>query len=69
MGFIRATCGHEVENIDDLKTVALAEYSRLNQRCVSYSSVCESCYKKAELEGLILYDQDEENTWLGIDYD
>jgi len=69
MGFIRATCGHEVENIDDLKTVALAEYSRLNQRCVSYSSVCESCYKKAELEGIILYDQGEENKWLGIDYD
>ena len=62
---IIATCGHDVEHISHLWDCTLAEYDRKNKRCLSYVSYCKECYDQAVLDGIVLFDQGEENKWLG----
>ena len=62
---IIATCRHKVEDSDDLWTCALAGYTKIGDRCVEYVSYCKACYDEACKDGIVLYDEGEENKWLG----
>lgn len=62
---IIATCGHEVEHISHLWYCTIAEYNRKNERCLSYVCYCKKCYDEAEEDGMVLFDEGEENKWLG----
>ena len=66
MGII-GSCGHGVEDFDDLFSVATKAWDITEEgwvRCIHYSSVCEDCYKDYEREGNILYTDEEETKWL-----
>jgi len=62
---ITLTCGHTVEDIDDANDIALASYNREHKRCVDYVSYCVACYEDAKQAGFVLFDEGEENKWLG----
>jgi hypothetical protein len=62
---IHLSCGHQVESIDESVDVSLADYDELGEACVILARVCESCRHLAHREGRLLYDQGEENKWLG----
>ena len=62
---IIASCGHEVLSLDDLVNCSVADHDKLGYRAVSYMSLCGECYDYHKDEGYILYDEDEENKWLG----
>ena len=64
MNNITTTCGHTVEHITDLWECALAEYNREHKRCIAYVSYCKECYDNAHKQGIILYNQGEENKWI-----
>lgn len=60
-----ATCGHAVEDLDDLIHLSLASYARDASRAVSFVCYCSACADRARRDGEVLYDQGEENKWLG----
>ena len=60
-----ATCGHAVKDLDDLVDLSLASYARDGGRAVSFVSYCSECAELARRDGEVLYDQGEENKWLG----
>jgi len=61
-----ASCGHTVENGDDLVVCVLARYDRQDDRCVHYVAYCQPCYKEAQDAGEVLYDEGEVNKWLQL---
>ena len=62
---ITATCGHQLQSFDDLVNCSLTDYTREGTRAVAYVSYCKPCYKRACKEGWVLFDEGEENKWLG----
>lgn len=60
---IIATCGHKVDDYDDLHHIAIKEYSRECTPAVSHLSVCEDCLNTV-YKGVILNSRDEEMEWL-----
>ena len=62
---ITATCGHQLQSFDDLVNCSLTDYTREGTRAVAYVSYCKQCYKQACKEGYVLFDEGEENKWLG----
>lgn len=62
---IHLSCGHEVQDMTDGFDVSPADYDELGEACVVYAWVCGSCRDLAHREGRLLYDQGEENKWLG----
>jgi len=61
---IIATCGHQVDDVDELVNCSLTEYSREGDRAIAYVSYCKMCYEEACKGGYVLYDEGEENKWL-----
>jgi hypothetical protein len=61
-----ASCGHTVEDYDDLIQCALARYDRMDDRCIHYASYCKSCYKKEQEAGNVLYTELDEKEWLEL---
>lgn len=62
---IVASCGHRVEHVSDLWDSTLRAYDRVGNRAVEYASLCKPCRDQAVANGDVLYDQGEENKWLG----
>jgi len=62
---IYLSCGHQVESMKDSHDVSLADYDELGEACVVLARVCRDCKEQAHREGRLLYDQGEENKWLG----
>ena len=62
---IYLSCGHQVEDMTDGHDISLADYDELGEACVVYAWVCGACRDLAHREGRLLYDQGEENKWLG----
>lgn len=65
MGII-ATCGHSVEDFDDLRQVATKAWDITEEgwvKAIHYSSVCQACYKDYEDSDSILYTQEDETNW------
>jgi hypothetical protein len=62
---IHLSCGHQVKSMTDAFDVSLADYDELGEACVIYARVCEDCRDLAHQEGRLLYDQGEENKWVG----
>ena len=63
---IVATCGHTLTEEEDLGiNCTLMGYTRENTRCIDYVSYCTECYLRAVKDGLVLFNKDEENKWLG----
>lgn len=63
---IIATCGHEVEDVDDLVNTALRGYTRKNERCIDFVTLCADCYAEYKTDDMVLYTHKDELTWLGI---
>jgi hypothetical protein len=61
---IIATCGHSVDDIDDLVNCSLTDYTHEGDRAIAYVLYCKMCYTKAHKDGYVLYDEGEENKWL-----
>ena len=61
---IRCTCGHEVQDMDNTRALALAEFDERGDRCVSYVCYCEECADRAREEGDVLRTAEEEDAWL-----
>ena len=63
---IIATCGHKVDDYDDLNHIAIKEYSRECTPAVSHLSVCKDCLNTV-YKDVILNSRDEEMQWLFSD--
>jgi hypothetical protein len=63
---ITGSCGHTVEDMSQLMDCSIGDYDEYNQRCVYYVTVCKDCHDKYEKDGIILYDEGEENKWLRV---
>ena len=63
---IIASCGHKVDDFDDLHHIAIKEYSRECTPAVSHLSVCEECLNTV-YKDVILNSRDEEMEWLFSD--
>ena len=61
---IIASCGHKVEDIDDLHNVAIKDYARNFSKAVSYMSICQKCLEFYKKENLLLNTEKEELEWL-----
>jgi len=62
---ITLTCGHTVDNIDDTVYCSIRGWSREHRPSVDYVSYCVACYEDAKQAGFVLFDEGEENKWLG----
>jgi hypothetical protein len=63
---IIATCGHALtEDEDQGINCSLMGYTRENTRCIEYVTYCTGCYLRAVKDGSVLFDEGEENKWLG----
>ena len=63
---IIATCGHTLtEDEDQGINCSLMGYTRENTRCIEYVTYCTGCYLRAVKDGSVLFDESEENKWLG----
>jgi len=61
---IIASCGHKVEDFDDLHNIAVKEYVRDWSNAVAYRSVCKECLEFYKKENLLLNTEKEELEWL-----
>lgn len=65
MGII-ASCGHRVDEVDDLNNIATKEWEITEDgwtRAIAYKSVCASCKEDYEKENAILYTEQDEINW------
>lgn len=63
---IIATCGHTLtEDEDQGINCSLMGYTREDNRCIKYVTYCTKCYLRAVKDGSVLFDEGEENKWLG----
>lgn len=64
---IRASCGHEVQEIEDTYNVATKEWT-INedgwQKAIGYKSVCKDCYTNYKSTDSILESEAEEFDWV-----
>jgi hypothetical protein len=58
------SCGHREDDFDKHYNIMTKEWSRENTKAVGYKSVCLSCYKQYEMNGELLYTDDESMEWL-----
>lgn len=61
---ITASCGHTVEHISHLWNCTIATYNKEYIRALEYTSLCKECYEWHETEGVVLYDENQENEWM-----
>jgi hypothetical protein len=64
---ITASCGHKVEEIEDLYDITTKEWTIGEdgwQKAICYKSVCETCKKDCEENDEILYTHEEEMIWI-----
>jgi hypothetical protein len=64
---ITGSCGHSVQHLSHLWSCSVRDYTRDNNRCVYYVSVCKACYDQYEKDNIILYTETDENNWLGVE--
>lgn len=62
---IIASCGHKIQDFDDEIHCSVAGYAKDCSRAVFYMVVCKQCHDEYKKDGMILYDEGEENKWLG----
>ena len=66
MNMIIASCGHKLTEEENLGiNCTLANYTREGTRCLEYVCYCKRCYDDVVSEGLVLFNEGEENKWLG----
>ena len=58
------SCGHREDDFDKHYNIMTKDWSRENTKAVGYRTVCLSCYKMYESEGLMLYTDQEAIEWL-----
>lgn len=56
---IICSCHHEVDQINQTHSVIEKSYDKLGQPCISYKTVCTSCYTKGDW-----ISEDEGYVWL-----
>jgi hypothetical protein len=63
---IIATCGHALTQEEDMGiNCSIKAYTRENTRCIEYVCYCTDCYNHAVKDGYVLFDEGEENKWMG----
>ena len=64
---IIATCGHKLKEEEELGiNCTLAGYTREGDRCLEYVCYCKECYDQSVKDGIVLFDEGEENKWIGV---
>ena len=63
---ITATCGHTVDDIDDLVQCNITDYTEEGDRAVAMVSYCKECHAYVSELGKVLHSDDEVNEWLRI---
>jgi hypothetical protein len=58
------SCGHREDDFDKHYNIMTKEWSRENTKAVGYKTVCLSCFRDYEKEGLLLYNDKECMEWL-----
>lgn len=59
------SCGHTSDDPNFMgHNVSIAEYDRLNERCVVYKSVCDRCLVMHQSAGDLLTTEQEIEDWL-----
>lgn len=66
---IRATCGHETNDYDDLISFAMKDFSREGYPSVGYVTYCWSCYYTALEHDEVLTSEQAEQEWLDSERD
>ena len=61
---ITLSCGHREDDFDKHYSVMTKEWSREFNKAVSYKTVCYSCMKSYEKEGILLRTDEEAAEWL-----
>jgi len=51
--------------MDDTVYCSIRGWSREHRPSVDYVSYCVACYEDAKQAGFVLFDEGEENKWLG----
>lgn len=59
------SCGHNSDDPNFMgHNVSVAEYDKINERCVVYKTVCNSCLTKHQASGELLTTEQEIEDWL-----
>lgn len=58
------TCGHTVEDFDDVVHASIKGWTREHTPCVDYVTYCVACWSEALQRGDVLLSHDEEMEWL-----
>ncbi len=61
---VKLSCGHEPVLNEVLRPVPCKDTAKDGQRCVSYKTLCSTCLKDYEVDGIILHDEIEEELWI-----
>ena len=59
-----ASCGHSVNDIDDLVDLQFKGIDASGKRCISYGCFCQECADQYDLSGKVIHNKEEENEWL-----
>ena len=64
---ITLSCGHNIDSFDeDYYDVMVKSYTRENDKCVKYMSVCDYCYDDYKTHNEILETNELAEHWLEI---
>jgi len=61
---IIASCRHEIQSVDDGHTAIRKGMSRDGTLSIEYSTLCPSCYKKAQQAGDLFINTEHAEHWL-----
>lgn len=62
---ITASCGHNVESVDDLYDLQVKSNAADGSPSITYGCYCKSCVDFFESSGLIIHNTQEEYEWVG----
>ena len=66
MGII-ASCGHRVDELDDLVNCSTKAWEITEEgwvKAIHYQSLCKECYREFQIENAVLYTEESEANWL-----
>lgn len=61
---IYASCGHVVEDMDDMYDVSVKGDTGCGAPCINYKSVCLSCYNLYKEQDMLLCNEEDEKAWM-----
>lgn len=63
---ITASCGHQVNSLDDLYDLQIRGYDETNTPCIVYGVYCKDCADEYDSIGYIIKTKEDERKWLEV---